>query len=316
VAKAANVFRAAGLEVLRDIEFLTPGARWADVITEKLLTSDALVFFVSQASKSSSWMAHELVTFQISTGRMIFPILLPPLDYSDLPPELSGVQAVRLEVADDDELSRAAQLIAGALTTVAAPPVASDETTQSARNFAVDIAESIRAARSPDVVNRSGIFLVHGHDLSFRDEVREFLRQFGVEPVVLSQVRSRSRTLLDRFETVALQADFAVILLSSDDIGAARSIFEDSSYGGQQTLRFRTRQNVLLELGFFYGRLGWEKVAIIQKRSPRPWPEFELPSDLAGTVFMELDGAMDWREELVSQLRDAGVLPVDDSADS
>jgi predicted nucleotide-binding protein len=312
VARAADIFRKAGLEVLRDVEFLTPGATWADVIAQELLASDALVFFVSPSSKSSTWMTRELSTFLHSSNRPVFPILLPPLGFEDLPPELATIQAIQLSSGDDAEMTRAARDIVRALEIRATPGTLSGEAKQHAQEFAQDIAADLRSPRTSQDVNRSGIFLVHGHDHTFRDEVRGFMQELGVDPVILSQVRSRSRSLLDRFETVALQADFAVILLSSDDVGAARTVFEDREHGGTQTLKYRPRQNVVLELGFFFGRLGWEKVAVIFKGAPRPWPEFDLASDLAGAVFLEVDGELDWRSELKARLHDASVLPYED----
>lgn len=49
-----------------------------------------------------------------------------------------------------------------------------------------------------------------------------------------------------------------------------------------RALQFRPRQNVVLELGFFYGRLGWENVFVVLKRPDKLFPNFERPSDLDG----------------------------------
>lgn len=45
-------------------------------------------------------------------------------------------------------------------------------------------------------------------------------------------------------------------LLCADDYGASRKQYEAPKVG-DRALQFRTRQNVILELGFFYGKLGW-----------------------------------------------------------
>ena len=50
------------------------------------------------------------------------------------------------------------------------------------------------------------------------------------------------------------------------------------------------RQNVILELGFFLGKLkDFNKVFVLRKNPPEAWPEFGPPSDLAGAIFKEID---------------------------
>ena len=62
-------------------------------------------------------------------------------------------------------------------------------------------------------------------------------------------------------------------------------------------------------LWFFYGRLGWEHVLVIQKDPPEDWPEFELPSDLAGILFVRAVGDRDWRTDLRTKLVRSAILP-------
>ena len=72
---------------------------------------------------------------------------------------------------------------------------------------------------------RNAVFLVHGHDHAFRDEVDEHLRSLGVEPVVLSKVGGASQSLFQKFpETLAREAAFAVVLVSADDVGRVRVV--------------------------------------------------------------------------------------------
>jgi len=113
--------------------------------------------------------------------------------------------------------------------------------------------------------------------------------------------------LLDRFEALATKASFAVVLMSPDDIGASRLQYEYQG-GGEHTLKYRARENVILELGFFYGRLGWDHVFIVKRSAAEPWPDFERPSDLAGAVIFETSAEVDWRDELAEKLREAKIL--------
>ena len=65
--------------------------------------------------------------------------------------------------------------------------------------------------------------------------------------------------LFAKFKAIAGQANHAIVLISGDDVGAA---FRDFGHpaGEAARLEFRARQNVILELGFFYGKLSEEHV--------------------------------------------------------
>jgi predicted nucleotide-binding protein len=58
----------------------------------------------------------------------------------------------------------------------------------------------------------------------------------------------------------------------------------------------------VLELGFFFGKLGRGKVVALYKKAD----DFELPSDLQGVLYTEYDAAGHWRFALVQELKAAG----------
>ncbi|MNO68934.1 putative nucleotide-binding protein containing TIR-like domain protein [compost metagenome] len=60
----------------------------------------------------------------------------------------------------------------------------------------------------------------------------------------------------------------------------------------------RARQNVLLELGYFIGRLGRGRVCALKRGS------VEIPSDYAGVVYESLEG--NWKHALGRELEEAG----------
>lgn len=62
----------------------------------------------------------------------------------------------------------------------------------------------------------------------------------------------------------------------------------------------RARQNVLLELGYFFGRLGRDKVCALKRGS------FEIPSDFAGVVWETMDSNGGWKQSLARELEAAG----------
>ena len=119
-------------------------------------------------------------------------------------------------------------------------------------------------------------------------------------PVILHEQPNEGRTVIEKFEDHA-NVGFAVILLTPDDEGRLR---EEAD--GSGTLNLRARQNVLLELGFFLGKLGRERTCAIKKG------EVEIPSDYEGVVLTVMDDAGAWKKELARELRRAGMgLDVD-----
>lgn len=311
VREFAEELRSTGIKVLLDTEFLRPGERFETVIFDMVRSADAMIFFVSPASLQSKWVAAELLAFSEASSKAIVPVLINGAGYKDLPPGLDSY--LGLVVDDNLSIPAAASRIADALLARQAAksrPSEPEELSPEAGQRGADLAAGIAAdIRTPVVDPRSAgnsVFLVHGHDLKFRDKVDEYLQTLGIQPVILSKVRgARSRSLLDRFEELATQASFAVVIMSPDDLGASRHQYEDPERGGQHTLKYRARENVILELGFFYGRLGWDHVFVVQKSAEHAWPDFEKPSDLAGAV---IPPEANWREELAERLREAKLL--------
>jgi predicted nucleotide-binding protein len=61
------------------------------------------------------------------------------------------------------------------------------------------------------------------------------------------------------------------------------------------------RQNVILELGHFIGRLGRSRVCALYVE------DVEIPSDIHGVVYVPYDTAGGWRLKLAGEIRAAGV---------
>jgi predicted nucleotide-binding protein len=133
------------------------------------------------------------------------------------------------------------------------------------------------------------VFIVHGHDGESREAVARFLSQIGLEPIILHEQASRGRTVIEKVEANG-DVGFAVVLLTPDDEGCKK--------GG--TLEPRARQNVLLELGYFIGRLGRDRVCALKRG------EVEIPSDFAGVVWGPMDDGYGWKQSLGRELQAAG----------
>jgi predicted nucleotide-binding protein len=139
------------------------------------------------------------------------------------------------------------------------------------------------------------VFLVHGQDDAAKATVARFISGCGLEPVILHEQANGGRTIIEKFEKEA-DVGFAIILMTPDDVGGLRKGNEVAS----DDLKLRARQNVILELGYFAGRLGRERVAALKKG------DMELPSDIAGVVWTPMDVADAWKMSLARELKTAG----------
>lgn len=147
---------------------------------------------------------------------------------------------------------------------------------------------STKVPESNPLLISKRIFLVHGHDEGPRETVARFLEKIGFDPIILHEQANRGRTIIEKIEANR-DVGFAVVLLTPDDEGCVN--------GGKAEPR--ARQNVLLELGYFLGYLGRDKVCALKKGT------LEIPSDFAGVVWTSMDGD-GWKNSLCLELQDAG----------
>ena len=168
------------------------------------------------------------------------------------------------------------------------------------------------------------VFIVHGRDDGAKDAVALFIRDLGFKEIILDKkpnsglraclkslnaslreailgknaLRPNNRlTIIEKFEKHASNTDFAIALLTPDDVGALRE-------GADNELKSRARQNAILELGYFMGKLGRKKVCLIIKG------KLENPSDLDGVLHVPMGNSDDWRMKVAKEMKQAG-LPVD-----
>jgi predicted nucleotide-binding protein len=137
----------------------------------------------------------------------------------------------------------------------------------------------------------SKVFVVHGHNHGVKEAVARFLEKLDLDPIILHEKPNAGRTVIEKFSDYA-DVQFAVVLLTADDEGRGRSTTAD--------LLLRARQNVILELGYFLGKLGRARVCALYEA------DVEIPSDYKGVLFVELDKSDRWKFDLVRELRAAG----------
>ena len=137
-----------------------------------------------------------------------------------------------------------------------------------------------------------------------------------LEPVILHEQPNEGRTIIEKFEQHA-DVGFAVVLLTPDDMGRSagngnepkpsssvsiegKPVLLDPSPRNGNNLKPRARQNVILELGFFLGKLDRACVCVLVKG------DLETPSDYDGVVYTPLDDAGGWKHKLIQELKTAG----------
>lgn len=117
-------------------------------------------------------------------------------------------------------------------------------------------------------------FVVHGRNASNRKKASAALKKARIEPVVLLMQPSRGQTVIEKFEAVADTCDAAIVVWSPDDFGGLAS--SEAKHKSQS----RARQNVVFELGYFYGALRRLSGRVVFLE----FGDTELPSDLAGII--------------------------------
>ena len=110
-------------------------------------------------------------------------------------------------------------------------------------------------------------------------------------PIILHEQPNQGRTVIEKFEAHS-DVSFAVVLLTPDDMGAVVS---------STRLAPRARQNVILELGYFIGKLGRSRVCALYVEG------VEIPSDIHGVLYVPYDDSQGWRLKLASEIRSVGI---------
>lgn len=143
------------------------------------------------------------------------------------------------------------------------------------------------------ISDKSKVFIVHGHDNSAKQEVARFIASIGLDPIILHEKASSGMTIIEKIEHYSSQSDFAIVLYTPCDKGR----------GATETkipARNRARQNVVFEHGYLMAQLGRENVCALVKG------EIETPTDISGVVYVDLDLAGAWKQEVSKELKACG----------
>ncbi len=159
-------------------------------------------------------------------------------------------------------------------------------------NQYIELHQTTTKVDSKDIIKdqKQRVFIVHGHNEGELNILARLLEKQGLKPIILKEQASKGMTIIEKFEANSI-SDFAIILLTGDDKGHQKN---------HDNLNLRARQNVIFEMGYFFALLGRENVICLQEKG------IEVPSDLGGRMYIELDKSEAWKLTLIKELKTAG----------
>jgi predicted nucleotide-binding protein len=142
------------------------------------------------------------------------------------------------------------------------------------------------------------VFIVHGHDESFKTEVENFIRYIKLDPIVLHKQPDEGNTIIEKIEKYS-DVGYAFILLSPDDIAYEK--VQENMADKDRTIEYRARQNVIFEHGYFVAKLKRSRVCCLYKG------DVTLPSDLGGLLYKKIGSSIEDKGlEIIKELKSAG----------
>lgn len=163
---------------------------------------------------------------------------------------------------------------------------------QTKMEVAVSILESQLALSPTPLVASEKVFIVHGHDDSFRNELESILKN-KVEYVVIQALARTGQGLLTFLEEKIRDCVAGFVLLTPDDEGRL--------YKFGEPLRQRARQNVIFEGGYLTALFRRKnRICFLQKG------DIEVPSDLNGLLMERFPERID-AERILLTLEEWGL---------
>ena len=133
------------------------------------------------------------------------------------------------------------------------------------------------------------VFIVHGHNETVKEKVARFIEHLKLTPIILHEQANRGQTIIEKVESNSNDVNFAIVLLTADDEGKAKT---------EMDYKLRARQNVIFEMGYFFGLLSRSHVFLLLD------DDVEEPSDLSGIVYNSLNE--NWEKKLFKELQACG----------
>lgn len=153
------------------------------------------------------------------------------------------------------------------------------------------IVEKFKDTDKTLTIDKSKVFIVHGHDEEAKIKTARLIEKLGLKPIILNEQVSRSKTIIEKIEEYS-NVGFGIVLYTPCDIGA-----KDEEI---PKFKKRARQNVVFEHGFLIGKIGRENVCALVKG------EIETPNDISGVVYVKMDNEEAWHLKIAKELKNSG----------
>ena len=128
------------------------------------------------------------------------------------------------------------------------------------------------------------VFVVHGHDELAKTNLEIFLKEIGLDPIVLHRQADEGLTVIEKFEKHS-DVGYAFILLTPDEVAYLRG--EEARPDSDRKKEQRARPNVIFEFGYFVGKLGRSRVCCLHKG------DVALPSDVNGMIYKKFSSSVE-----------------------
>jgi predicted nucleotide-binding protein len=168
--------------------------------------------------------------------------------------------------------------------------VRSDDIDRALANLTGNDLPELEPPKEGALFNEKQIFIVHGHDEHTKNDVKEYISELGLDPIILQSRASSGRTIIENIEHYSV-VGYAIVLYTECDIGAKRDT---------TSFKWRARQNVVFEHGYMNAKLGRNRVAALVKG------DVEIPNDIRGLVYIIFDSDEEWKSALATELTSAG----------
>ena len=141
-------------------------------------------------------------------------------------------------------------------------------------------------------MDKSKVFIVHGHDDAAKEAVARFVEKIGLEAIILHEQASSGKTIIEKIEEYT-NVGFGIVLYTPCDVGALQGQEKDD-------LKPRARQNVVFEHGYLIGKIGRENVCALVKG------DIETPNDISGVVYIKMEGEKEWKYKVADEMKESG----------
>lgn len=140
-------------------------------------------------------------------------------------------------------------------------------------------------------MDKSKVFIVHGHDDAAKSEAARFVESLGFKAIILHEQASLGDTIIEKIEKNS-NVGFGIVLYTPCDLGASKE--------EKDQLKPRARQNVVFEHGYLIGKIGRENVCALVKG------DIETPTDISGVVYIKMEGEKEWKYKVADEMKARG----------